>query len=292
MSDARTGGGHAVSRETVSLRASLDVLLALALGLVALALVAVSPPEESSLVRVAIAMGAVLFVPGFLSLAALYPHPTAPMPHERAVLSFGLSLAVVSLVGLGLNFSPWGIRPIPFMVALALGDVAASAVAILRRRGRARMGDVTTPRVAWRSASRLVLPAASLAAAGLGAIVVLALLGSPRQEQFTEFYLRGPGGSIEDLPGSVRANDEVATRLTVANREGSTQRYRVEPVLGGQRLPSIEIGDLVGEAVWERVLSFPATGTIGRTTLRFDLYRGTESGPYRSLVLRLEVRPE
>jgi len=83
-----------------------------------------------------------------------------------------------------------------------------------------------------------------------------------------------------------------ATRLTVANREGSTQRYRVEPVLGGQRLPSIEIGDLVGEAVWERVLSFPATGTIGRTTLRFDLYRGTESGPYRSLVLRLEVRPE
>lgn len=275
----------------VSLRASLDVLLALTLGFVALAVVANAAPVGTNPIRIAIAIGAVSFVPGFMSLAALYPHPEEVMPHERAVLAFGLSLAVVSLVGLGLNFSPWGIRPIPFMAALALWDGAACGVTILRRRGRPRMGDVTAPRAAWRSASRLVLPAASLGAAVLGAVVVMALLGNPRQEQFTEFYLRGPSGSFEDLPGSVPTNDQVSVRLTVANREGSSQRYRIEPVLGERRLPSTEIGDLGDGAVWERVLSFQVTGTTGRTTLRFDLYRGTDSEPYRSLALQLEVRP-
>lgn len=267
------------------------MLLALVFGLVAFAVVTEATPQETNVVRAAIAIAAVLFVPGFVTLTALYPHPEEVRPHERAVLAFGLSLAVVSLVGLGLNFSPWGIRPVPFMGALALWDGATCGVAILRRRGRARMVDVTARRAAWRSAGRLVLPAASLGAAVLGALVIMALLGNPPQEQFTEFYLQGPNGSIKGLPGLVRIGDQILVRLTVVNREGSAQLYRIEPVLGEHLLPSIEIGDLGDGAVWKRVLSFQAIGTTDRTTLRFDLYRGTESEPYRSLALQLEVRP-
>lgn len=276
---------------TASPPISLDVLLAFGLGLVALAVVAVAPPGESNLVRVAIAIGAVLFVPGFVMLAALYPYPGQMMHHDRAVLSFGLSLAVVSLVGLGLNFSPWGIRPAPFMAVLALWEGIACGVTLLRRRGWARMGPATVPPATWRSAGRLVLPTVSIGAAVLGAVVVMVLLGNPRQEQFTEFYLRGPSGSIEDLPGTVRTTDDISVRLTVANREGSAQRYRIEPILGEQRLPPIDVGDLGDGAVWERVQGFKASGTSGRATLRFDLYRGTDAEPYRSLALGLEVRP-
>lgn len=273
----------------VSLRASVDVLLALVIGLVALAVV-VEVPASANLVRVAIAIGAVLFVPGYMSLAALYPHPEEVMPHERAVLAFGFSLAVVSLVGLALNFSPWGIRPIPFMSALGLWDATACGVTILRRRARARIGGaVSAPATVRPRATRLVLPAVSLGAAVLGAAAVVALLGTPRQEQFTEFYLRSPAGSFP-LPSSVLA-DAISVRLTVANREGSVQRYRIEPALGERRLPPIEVGDLRDGAVWERVLSFEENGATGRTTLRFDLYRGSEVEPYRFLVLQLGIRP-
>ncbi len=273
----------------VSLRASVDVLLALVIGLVALAVV-VKVPATANLVRVAIAIGAVLFVPGYMLLAALYPNPEEVMPHERAVLAFGFSLAVVSLVGLALNFSPWGIRPIPFMSALGLWDATACGVTILRRRARGRIGGaVRAPATTRPRATRLVLPTASIGAALLGAAAVVALLGTPRQEQFTEFYLRSPAGSFP-LPSSVLA-DAISVRLTVANREGSAQRYRIEPGLGERRLPSIEVGDLPDGAVWERVLSFQANNTTGRTTLWLDLYRGSEAEPYRSLALQLKIRP-
>jgi uncharacterized membrane protein len=273
----------------VSLRASVDVLLALVIGLVALAVV-VEVPASANLVRVAIAIGAVLFVPGYMSLAALYPHPEEVMPHERAVLAFGFSLAVVSLVGLALNFSPWGIRPIPFMSALGLWDATACGVTILHRRARARIGGaVSAPATVRPWATRLALPPVSLGAAVLGAAAVVALLGTPRQEQFTEFYLRSPAGSFP-LPSSVLA-DAISVRLTVANREGSVQRYRIKPALGERRLPAIEVGDLRDGAVWERVLSFEENGATGRTTLRFDLYRGNEAKPFRSLALQLESRP-
>jgi uncharacterized membrane protein len=275
----------------VSLRTSVDVLLALAIGLVALAVVVELPASSANVVRVAIAIGAVLFVPGYMSLAALYPHPEEVMPHERAALAFGFSLAVVSLVGLALNFSPWGIRAIPFMSALGLWDATACGVTILRRRGRARIsGTVSAPAAARLRATRLVLPAACLAAAALGAAAVVALLGTPRQEQFTEFYLQSPAGSFP-LPGPMLVNGAVSVRLTVANREGSAQRYRIEPGLGERRLPSIEVGGLRDGAAWERVLSFQADTTTGRTTLRFDLYRGSEAKPFRSLALQMEIPP-
>ncbi len=36
---------------------------------------------------------------------------------ERVALSFGLSIAIVPLIGLALNFTPWGIRLVPIMIA-------------------------------------------------------------------------------------------------------------------------------------------------------------------------------
>ncbi len=274
----------------VSLRTSVDVLLALAVGLASLAIVAALPASSTNFVRVAVAIGAVLVAPGYLSLAALYPHPEEVMLHERAVLAFGFSLALVSLVALALNFSPWGIRPIPFMSALGLWDATACGVTVLRRRGRAWIGrGVSGPAATPPRVNRIVLPAVSLGAAVLGAAAVVAVLGTPRQEQFTEFYLRSPTGSFP-LPSLVLA-DAISVRLTVANREGSVQRYRIEPVLGERRLPTIEVGDLRDGAVWERVLSFEKNGATGRTTLRFNLYRGIEVEPYRFLVLQLELRP-
>lgn len=52
---------------------------------------------------------------------------------ERAALSFGLSIAVVPLIGLGLNYTPWGIRLVPVVVSLSVFTIALLAAAHLRR---------------------------------------------------------------------------------------------------------------------------------------------------------------
>jgi len=62
----------------------------------------------------------VLFIPGYSLIEALYPKETDLSPLERLALSIGLSLALVPLVGLVLNYTPWGIRLDPIVSSLTL----------------------------------------------------------------------------------------------------------------------------------------------------------------------------
>lgn len=49
-------------------------------------------------------------------------------------MSFGLSVAVVPLIGLILNYAPWGIRLVHIFISLFVFIAAMSAVAFYRRR--------------------------------------------------------------------------------------------------------------------------------------------------------------
>ncbi|MEL9989875.1 MAG: DUF1616 domain-containing protein [Thermoproteus sp.] len=93
----------------------------LLLSLIAATLVVVFAAEGS--LRYVLGAFYVLFLPGYAVVEALYPRGDEISPLERLALSIGLSLAVVPLVGLLLNYSPWGIRLAP--VAIAIAAVAA-----------------------------------------------------------------------------------------------------------------------------------------------------------------------
>lgn len=51
----------------------------------------------------------VLLLPGYVSIEALFPKKEID-DLERLALSIGLSLAIVALIALVLNYTPWGIR--------------------------------------------------------------------------------------------------------------------------------------------------------------------------------------
>ncbi|MEM0313395.1 MAG: DUF1616 domain-containing protein [Candidatus Bathyarchaeia archaeon] len=83
-----------------------------------------------TVLRIAVGSLYVLFLPGYSLVEALYPREEELSPLERLALSIGLSLALVPLVGLALNYTPWGIRLDPIMAALSLltlGLLLASA---------------------------------------------------------------------------------------------------------------------------------------------------------------------
>lgn len=59
----------------------------------------------------------VLFLPGYSLIEALYPEEGRLSDLEKLALSIGLSLAIVPLIGLVLNYTPWGIRLNPYIAA-------------------------------------------------------------------------------------------------------------------------------------------------------------------------------
>jgi len=72
----------------------------------------------------------VLFLPGYSLIAALFPRKDDLDGIERIALSFGLSIAVVPLIGLGLNY---GIRLVPLLLRLSLFTILLALAAGVRR---------------------------------------------------------------------------------------------------------------------------------------------------------------
>ena len=66
------------------------------------------PVLNTTILRILLGLPLVVFIPGYSLIAALFPNNDDITLTERIALSFGLSIAVVPLVGLGLNFTPWG----------------------------------------------------------------------------------------------------------------------------------------------------------------------------------------
>jgi len=75
----------------------------------------------------------VLYVPGFSLIEALYPKREELEPLERFALSVGLSLALVPLVGLVLNYTPWGIRLVPVLVSISALSLVLLVAALIRK---------------------------------------------------------------------------------------------------------------------------------------------------------------
>jgi len=75
----------------------------------------------------------VLFLPGYVTVETLFPKSRDLDGIERFALSVGLSLALVPLVGLLLNYTPWGIRLTPIMISLSVFTLGIAMVGLGRQ---------------------------------------------------------------------------------------------------------------------------------------------------------------
>jgi uncharacterized membrane protein len=64
------------------------------------------PALNESLPRVIFAIPTILFIPGYVLISTLFPTNKVLDGLERVALSFGLSIAIVPIIGLALNYTP------------------------------------------------------------------------------------------------------------------------------------------------------------------------------------------
>ena len=92
-----------------------------------------TPPLNETPVRVVLGLLLVLFLLGYSLIAALFPGKDDLDGIERIALSFGLSIAVVPLLGLALDYTPFGIRLVPMLAGLSVFAVLVAGIAAVRR---------------------------------------------------------------------------------------------------------------------------------------------------------------
>jgi len=186
----------------------------------------------------------VLFIPGYALIAALFPGKHDLDGIERLALSFGLSIAVVPLIGLALNFTPFGIRLDPILASLVLFTTAMALVTQYRRSMLPPDQRFSVPFAAIaRSVRSEVLPegasrADRILSIALACAIVLAVAATiyvivvPKEgEHFTEFYILGPGGKAADYPSQFRTGEEQEVIVGIGNHEYRAVPYTVEVFL-------------------------------------------------------------
>ncbi len=259
------------------------------------------------LVRLALGLLYVLYLPGYCLTAALFARADDLDGIERVGLSLGLSVAWVSLLALALDRLPWGLRLWPILLG-ELASCAVFAAVALWRRSRQAVGEAHAPqldwrpRAWWRELPRLdrriyIFCAVALLVAALAAAWIF-LVPSP-DEFMTEFYVLGREGRAEDYPREAVPGEVLTGTMGIHNIERDTMIYRaevwaVDPWEGREALVA-EPGTftLVRDQAAEVVVAWAMPWPGQDQTVEFRLYTGAQgpdpAEPYRLLRLWLNV---
>ena len=270
-------------------------LLCIIILTILLALVILLLPDSA--LRVILGLPFLLFFPGYTLIAALFPKKSDLDGIERVALSFGLSIAVVPLLGLGLNYTPWGIRLYPVLITVIAFIVAMCIVTWLRRRRLApdeRFAvTLNINTTGWRGSCRMdkaltvILALAILAAVG----TLIYTVSTPKVgEKFTEFYILGLGGKAADYPRELTAGQQASVIVALVNHESGEMSYRVEVVVGGVKDKEITPIALADNQTWEQKVSFSPSVTGDNQKVEFLLYKGPEVTPSQELHLWIDVK--
>jgi hypothetical protein len=112
---------------------SISFWLPMMVTALTLATVYITPQDLPwSTVRIVVGAAFVFLMPGYLLIRLLFPAKDMDAI-ERIALSVGMSLAVTPLIGLLLNYSPWGTSLDPVVVSMSMVSIALASVGTYRR---------------------------------------------------------------------------------------------------------------------------------------------------------------
>jgi uncharacterized membrane protein len=183
----------------------------------------------------------ILIIPGYCLIAALFPKNDDISLSERIALSIGLSIAVVPLMGLALNYTPFGIRLDPFVISLTVFTLVMILVAHYRRGLLPREKRFRFPfdEIAGTIRNSLVPTEGSMADRVITVVITLAILASilitvyviavPKEgERFTDFFILGENKMASDYPDLIIAGQNYPLFIGVGNHEYRDMTYTIE----------------------------------------------------------------
>jgi uncharacterized membrane protein len=266
-----------------------------AINIFTLALILVITFIPDNIFRIILGLPLVLFFPGYTLLSALFPRKGYLNSIERLALYFGLSLAIVPLFGLALNYTSWSITLNSILYSLAVFVAVTSIVAWFRQR-KLPGAEKTTFQInlaSWgkRNLIEKIL-SIILVFVILGTIgVVVYTIAVPKtSEKFTEFYVLNSEGKARGYPAELNLRDTGNVILGITNREQQDVSYKVETRIDG--VPVSTIGPIVlkNDEKYEAIATFKPQGLGNHQKVEFQLFKDESLEPYMTLHIWIDVK--
>jgi uncharacterized membrane protein len=293
------------SRESspINLHEQWELILFLVVGIIGVAAAMIGAPVA---LRIIFGLPIVVFIPGYALVTALFPSNEGLDGLERIALSFGLSFAIIPLMALGIEFSPWKLTLGPIAGSLLSLTVLLTLVAAWRRHRLSKdlrfVAEIPRPSLPptsnWSTTSKIgagVLVAALLVFGGSSAALVAQRLGS---DPSTDFAILNQSGQAAFYPRDFANGQAQQIQLQIENHENKDVNYSLDVMAGSTSVGSIDSIHVAKGDVWQQPVTIKIPPALAETNpgqplaLSFNLFRGAASDgepPYRSLRLFVDV---
>ena len=239
---------------------SADILVVITITIIAVALTFL----DNVLGRI-LTLPLVLMLPGYAVMSAMFVRLPSGFP-ERLVLSLGLSVIIVVLSGLALNWIPYGLQSRSWTLCLGTITLCGSAVAIVRRKGNAT-SHPSRPIIGLTLRSWLLLGLTAIVVAGAVAVSSLGAAQQQNSEQFTQLWI---------LPIN-EGGQKHMVRLGVSNMQLTEAEYGLNVSVNGKTVQEWSAIALKPHGTWEVTLTLPTIKYTGKIYVEAVLYRNSAS---------------
>jgi uncharacterized membrane protein len=249
------------------------------------------------ILRIILGLFFLLICPGYTVMAALFPAKNNVKTIERAAFTIVLSFTLVSLAGLILNYTPWGIRLTPIYIVMAIIVTLASGITFLRRyrlpKDERFSLHISFRIQKWDKTSKFdKVLSICLALVAIGAIWTLSyVIAQPKpQESFSNFYVLGADDKVENYPRELTLGEQTIVTLGIENHELQDTTYNIEVTSDGTKTQSIGPISLTNEGKWSDEVTLAPTKAGDNQKVEFLLYKGEDPAAYLALHLWLNVK--
>jgi Predicted membrane protein len=239
----------------------------------------------------------------------LFPEKSGLEGMERIALSVAMSVSVVSLIGLALSYTPWGIKEMPLITSVSILTLIMLATAYVRRnylpadrkfevpfRALALTllsGIMGEPESKTEKNLRIILAFSFLILIVAGVYVILV---PQDKEPYTEFYVLGANGTANNYKTDYIQGESGTYFIGITNNEHRTMDYTMEVRLKNQSLPlpeNLQHIRLANNKTLVEPLEITPSIEGENMKLEFLLFNETEKNiPYKDLRLWVNVGEE
>ena len=203
-----------------------------------LLLIGVALVLPDSVLLILLGIPFLVFLPGYAILVVLFPGLRDLNILERSAISFGVSVAIIPVVGIGLNLSEVGARLPLILEIIAVIALLFALIGLFTRKRTVEAYLPVALGAAWIWATSFarkggkaqkVLSVVLAIALVASALVLVFVVSEPAQGQsFTEFYILNTNGNATNYPHNLVVSQAASVTLGIINHEHRQVNYSLE----------------------------------------------------------------